>query len=119
MRQLPQVIERCLDDVSLTVWLPQPFATPDPEPCSPQGTRVQEGSIVGGDVAFGCISERVERVGARHDGQHRGDVGDRSAHRPDHIPGEEIGIVPDRLTSPDVGLSPTSPHNDDGITIDP
>src|SRR6185503_5730932 len=31
----------------------------------------------------------------------------------------EIGMMPDRLTSPTVGLSPTMPHKVDGDTIDP
>ena len=32
---------------------------------------------------------------------------------------KDMGIVPDRPTSPDVGFMPTTPHNEDGITIDP
>jgi hypothetical protein len=30
-----------------------------------------------------------------------------------------IGIIPDRLTSPTVGFTPTMPQTDEGETIDP
>src|ERR1041384_2796297 len=31
----------------------------------------------------------------------------------------EIAMVPERLTNPTVGFSPTTPHIDDGLTIEP
>ena len=62
---------------------------------------------------------RVGRVSACDHRQQRGGVGDRCVIGPAVSCAAEIGTIPDRLTSPSVGLMPTTPQAAAGETIEP
>ena len=83
--------------------------------------RPSSSGTVGSRVAMSVAAggRRIERIDTDHAAQQRRHIADGPCDRADRVPGERDRDRSRATDEPGVGLSPTTPQSEDGITIEP